>query len=339
MPMTARLGALPPLPPSRAHPTVREGRGGRPQDSSLRGFVARRGWRTTADRARRTGAASAAWVLGVVAVALVATVLLALRHRSTAQQQATAAQTDTTGQSGSPPVPDAIMRELANVPAAAWAQVPTGAATMPAFVGDSDMVGSKPVVLYVGAGYCPYCAAARWSMVTSLARFGTFSGLTLGSSSSVDVFPSTPTLSFHGSHYTSDYVVLQAVELAGNVRLANGRYNSLETPTPEQVALLRKYDAPPYVPEASTGGIPFILVGGRYMWSGSPFSPQLLAGRTQEAIAATLADASGVAAQAILANGNVLTAAICAVDGGQPAEVCSDPVIRRAMQALPTRKP
>ncbi len=301
--------------------------------------MARRGWRTATDRTRRTGAASAAWVLGVVAVALVATVVLALRHRSAAQQQVAAAQTDTTEQSGSPPVPDAIMRQLADVPAAAWARVPTGAATMPAFVGDSDTVDGKPVVLYVGAGYCPYCAAARWSMVTSLARFGTFSGLALASSSSVDVFPSTPTLSFYGSHFASDYVVLQTVELAGNVRLANGRYNSLETPTPEQVALVRKYDAPPYVPEGATGGIPFILVGGRYMWAGSPFSPQLLAGQTQEAIAAGLADATSLAAQAILANGNVLTAAICAVDGGEPTDVCSDPVIRRAMEALPTRTP
>ena len=36
----------------------------------------------------------------------------------------------------------------------------------------------KPLVLYVGAEYCPYCAAERCAMVQALSRFGTFSNLT-----------------------------------------------------------------------------------------------------------------------------------------------------------------
>ena len=35
----------------------------------------------------------------------------------------------------------------------------------------------KPEVLYLGAEYCPYCGAERWSMIVALSRFGTFSGL------------------------------------------------------------------------------------------------------------------------------------------------------------------
>ena len=37
--------------------------------------------------------------------------------------------------------------------------------------------GGKPEVLYMGAEYCPFCAAERWAMVVALSRFGTFSGL------------------------------------------------------------------------------------------------------------------------------------------------------------------
>ena len=37
--------------------------------------------------------------------------------------------------------------------------------------------GGKPELLYIGAEYCPYCAANRWAMIVALSRFGTFSGL------------------------------------------------------------------------------------------------------------------------------------------------------------------
>src|SRR5260370_29484940 len=33
----------------------------------------------------------------------------------------------------------------------------------------------KPEFLYIGAEYCPFCAAQRWAMVVALSRFGTFS--------------------------------------------------------------------------------------------------------------------------------------------------------------------
>ena len=34
-----------------------------------------------------------------------------------------------------------------------------------------------PEILYMGAEYCPYCAAQRWSTIIALSRFGKFSGL------------------------------------------------------------------------------------------------------------------------------------------------------------------
>jgi Domain of unknown function (DUF929). len=53
----------------------------------------------------------------------------------------------------------------------------------------------KPEVLYVGADYCPYCAAQRYIVLAALSRFGTFSNVAplISSESSI------PTFTFHGS--------------------------------------------------------------------------------------------------------------------------------------------
>ncbi len=269
----------------------------------------------------------------VVAVALVATITAALSHRSSARRPVASAVAPV-------PVPAAVMANLASIPAAVWERASTTGATRPVFVGDADTAAAaKPVVLYMGSLYCPYCAAARWSVITALARFGTFSGLTYSASSSVDVYPSTPTFSFHGGSYSSPYVDFQPVEMEGAEPGPDGRYPPLETPTQEQESLIRQYDGPPYVDKASAGGIPFMLVGGRYMWSGSPFSPAVLADRTQAEIAATLPAGSGDAANAILVNANQITATICAVDGNRPADVCSSAAIRQAIKALPDKAP
>ncbi len=281
----------------------------------------------------RKGSGWLGWVLVAVAMAVVGTVALAVSHRRAARQEAQAVPLERA------PVSGAIMRDFESISSAAWEHAGTTGAKTPIFVGGSNVAGGKPVVLYIGAGYCPYCAAARWSVIASLSRFGTFSGLSLDRSSAVDVYPSTPTFSFHGSRYTSPYIELQTVELESNVLELDGRYQPLDTPTPAQDSLIRTYDQPPYVPAQDRGAIPFILVGGRYMWSGSPYSPGLLGHGDQAAIAATLPAGSGAAAQAILANGNEITAAVCAVDGGQPTDVCSEPVIRQAIEALPHKGP
>ena len=76
----------------------------------------------------------------------------------------------------------------------------------------------KPEVLFIGAEYCPFCAAQRWAMVNASSRFGTFSGLTTTHSSSTDTDPNTPTLTFYGSTFTSKYIALTTVEIEHNYR-------------------------------------------------------------------------------------------------------------------------
>jgi len=193
----------------------------------------------------------------------------------------------------------------------------------------------KPQVLYIGAEYCPYCAAERWATVVALSRFGTFSGLGLTTSSATDVFPSTPTLTFHGSAYSSDVLAFVGVETNTNQLTASGTgYEPLDALTPEQQQLLQTFDAPPYTSQA--GSIPFTLIGNRFVISGSSFPPDVLQGKSWQQIASALSDPSSPIAQQVLAAANMLTAAICDLTGGQPSNVCTAPGVTAAASTLPS---
>ena len=72
----------------------------------------------------------------------------------------------------------------------------TGQSYFATVTGTPPTSGGKPEVLYLGAMYCPFCAAQRWAMVNALSRFGTFSGLKTTHSSSTDSYPNTPTWTY-----------------------------------------------------------------------------------------------------------------------------------------------
>ena len=142
----------------------------------------------------------------------------------------------------------------------------------------------KPEVLYMGAEYCPYCATERWAMVIALSRFGTFSGLKTTHSSSTDVYPNTQTFSFHGATYQSRWIAFTGVEMQSNQRQGDG-YATLDTPTGAQQQILNTYDRAPYVGTgaSSSGGIPFIDFGGKFLVSGATYDPSVLQGQTADA--------------------------------------------------------
>ena len=139
----------------------------------------------------------------------------------------------------------------------------------------------KPLITYIGAEYCPFCAAERWSLAVALSRFGTFSNLSGTHSSDSDEFPDTQTLSFYGSSYSSPYIDFQPVEEATNQPAGDG-YQTLQTPTAAQSALVAKYD--------TQGSIPFLDIANRYVITGSSFSPQVLQGLSRSQIAADLSE-------------------------------------------------
>jgi hypothetical protein len=218
----------------------------------------------------------------------------------------------------------AVEQAVQSIPAATIAKAGDGGqGPLPRIPGPSAIIKAdgKPLFFYEGGEFCPYCAAERWAMVNALGRFGTLTGLGLTSSSSSDVYPNTPTFTFHGSSYTSDAVSLQAVEALDR------DHNPLEQLTASQQALVNKYNMPPYV-AAPGGGIPFVLIAGRYLLVGSQYSPQIFAGKTHSQIATAMADPSTPESKSILGAANWLTAAICDVTAGKPATACDTPVIK-----------
>jgi hypothetical protein len=197
----------------------------------------------------------------------------------------------------------------------------------------------KPQFLYIGADYCPFCAAQRWAIVVALSHFGTFSKLYQTTSSSVDVYPDTSTFTFSpslygGSLYSSSYIDFVAVETQGNQQDASGNYPVLQTPTTEQQQLLTTYDAPPYTTQA--GSIPFVDIANQYIAVGlsQGFSPQDLQGLQWQDIATSLADSSSTVAKGIIGTSNYMTAGICMVTHRQPANVCSTDTIQKIEQSL-----
>jgi thiol-disulfide isomerase/thioredoxin len=177
-----------------------------------------------------------------------------------------------------------------------------------------------PEVFYFGAEYCPYCAAERWPLIIALSRIGTFTGLKTTTSSSTDVYPNTPTFTFHNATYTSQYVDFQSVETTDRDR------NPLQSPTAAQQALVDKYD--------TSGSIPFIDFGNHYASSGAMYLPDVLSGMSWQAVADSLAQPDTAQAKAILGSANLITAAICKLTADQPATVCSSTPVQAIEKSL-----
>jgi thiol-disulfide isomerase/thioredoxin len=206
---------------------------------------------------------------------------------------------------------DLVIATITSMPASELEQVGLGSATNsivsisgPALTASDG----RPEVFYMGAEFCPYCAAERWAMVIALSRFGKFSGIQTTTSSSTDVYPNTPTFTFRNAAFTSQYIDFVTVETYDRDS------KPLQSPSAEQSALVSKY---------GTGHIPFIDFGNRYAVSGATYIPDILAGMTWQQVADALQQPGSAQAKAILGSANLITAAICKLTSQQPAAVCS----------------
>jgi hypothetical protein len=208
--------------------------------------------------------------------------------------------------------PPALVTTVTSVPAEDVSKViPTSSD-----VGDLKAISDTPLsanglpeVLFVGAEFCPYCAAERWGIVQALSRFGTFTNLSVVKSSSTDVYPNTPTFSFYGSNYSSKYLAFVPVE---NEDRAG---KPLQTLTAAQQSLFSKY----------AQGYPFLDIANKYVDITPPFPSSDLDGMTWQDIADQLATPSSKVAKDILGEANTITAGICSATGNEPATVCSTP--------------
>ncbi len=217
-----------------------------------------------------------------------------------------------------------------NVPEATLDSVGSPSSVVaPSRTGDSGAVArgsdGKPLITYVGAEYCPYCAAERWAIAVALSRFGTFTSLSATHSASNDVYPDTQTLSFYGSQFSSAYVDFAPVEEATN-QAVNGSYAALQQPSAQQSILVARYDP--------QGSIPFLDIANKYVVVGASYSPQVLAGLSQAQIAAQLGNPNSPVAQAIDGAANQITAAIVLVTGQQPSGVAGSPAIASIAKSL-----
>jgi hypothetical protein len=221
-----------------------------------------------------------------------------------------------------------IAKQVTGVPLARALSVGGGIATpFKQIQGPFLRADKKPLLLYVGANFCSYCAAERWAIVNALSRFGTFAHLGLTSSTTDDSFPATPSFSFHGSSYTSRFITLQAVELSGNVRDVTGNFPRLASVTKTQQNIAASLDRPPYAPER--GSIPFIVIAGRFVLFSSQYQPSALQGLDASQVAKALGNLSSPPAQGILGAANWLTASLCEVTGGKPAAACTPKAIKK----------
>jgi uncharacterized protein DUF929 len=251
-----------------------------------------------------------AWVAPgavVVAIALVVAAFFVVRWYTTPVPPKAPSQ-DTTA---------VVVSQITGLPASEFNAVGQGTANnLIKPVKGTALTGAtgKPEVLYIGAEFCPYCAAERWALIVALGRFGTFSGLQTTTSSSSDIYPNTPTFTFRGATYASDYIDFRAVETSDRDQ------QPLQTPSASEQQLWSKYD--------SSGTIPFVDFGNHYALSSATYSPDLLGGASWQAIASELQDQNSTQAKAIVGSANLITAAICKMTSDKPASVCSSPAVQ-----------
>jgi DNA-directed RNA polymerase specialized sigma24 family protein len=267
--------------------------------------------RHDATRPRRSRAA--AWVVGGIAIVLVL-LLVAVAIGTGSGPGASAGQAGAAIGGTKPSDPAAVQRALEAVPSSVYATV--GSGSVPMHITQTGYpalgVGNQPEVLFVGDEWCPFCAAERWPLALALSRFGRLGHLQVIASATDDVYPGTASVGFHGATYDSRWITFVGREVQGPDR------QPLDVLTPLEQSLLT----------SSGGSVPFIDIGGRWVSRGDAVSPALLAGKSALDIAKAIADPSSPISQAVVAEANQLTAAICEVTQQQPASVCATPVIQ-----------
>ena len=265
----------------------------------------------------------------VVLAIVVAFVAIGLNHNNKPSGGSASSTTGTV-------LPASVHKDITTVPASALDKV--GVGSVPSFMAASEggqpPIGAisdkaltsngKPEMLYIGAEYCPYCAAMRWSMAVALSRFGAFTTPLRGiHSSSTDTDPNTPTLTFYQSSYSSPYLTFTPVE---NETISK---TPLQNTTAAQQALWQKYDS-----SASGVGYPFISFGNKYVIKTPTYDPGVLAGMSWAQVATALHNPNSPVAQGALGTANLITAAICKMTNGQPGSVCTAPGVVTASKSL-----
>ena len=254
-----------------------------------------------------------------------------------------------TGSSGYSATNPAMVAQLTTIPESVFDTVgvnssvvqvsaPITLKNQPALTGTTAGGAVVPEILYIGAEYCPFCAAQRWATIIAMSRFGTWSGLGNMTSAAKDSYPNTPTFTFVRAVYKSKYLTFKSVEEYTNqIDAAGNNYVSLQNPTAAEQKLILKYDTAKYIPgltSASGNPIPFMTFDNKFLVSGASYSPDTLTGLTRSAIATGLSDPTSPVTDAIIASANYQTAAICSLTKDQPSNVCASSGVKAAAKVM-----
>jgi len=195
------------------------------------------------------------------------------------------------------------------------------------------ILSGKPGAVYIGADYCPSCAAERWALIAAFAKFGTFTALEETTSSPWDGTPYA-TFSFNRATYSSTLVAFEPVEYEGNDTHGPGTRTVTHALTSVQSGLWATYSG-----KFSGGreGFPFVDIGNRVLAMGHSYDPSVLTGLTQREVADKLSDPADPVTRAIVGSANFLVAGICSLTGKQPTTVCSATAVAAAAQSMGLR--
>ena len=80
--------------------------------------------------------------------------------------------------------------------------------------------------------------------------------------------------------------------------------------------------------KASALAIPFIDFANQYLISGASYDVGVLGGKTHDEIASAMSDANSDISKGAVGTANGITAAICVVTGGKPANVCDNTAVK-----------
>jgi len=174
---------------------------------------------------------------------------------------------------------------------------------------DTMRRGGKLFVFFMGAEYCPYCAAERWAIVRSLQKFGQWDGLKQTISAARDEpFLNLPTYDFTKATYTSPHIEFVAREIQDR------EFKPLDKILKTEEKLLRKFN-----PKKE---IPFLLIAGRFAQIGSGFTPKIFIGHTFRQTETELKKVESEIRKTIDEEANIISALLCA--SGLPPELCKE---------------
>ena len=226
----------------------------------------------------------------------------------------TPSATSSTSPAAGIPVAASITNRLTSVPLKTLAAASVGDLTAPASISDPPLTAAgKPDLLYIGAEFCPVCAAERWPLYVALSKFGSFSPQP-GQIHSAVADDDIATVTFYKTAFSSPYFTFTPVETTTN-QPSDGYYVALQKPTTAQQTLWQAH---------TNQSFPWLDFGGKQQLNSAQYDPTVLEGRSFQSIAGDVGNNSTVVGADVDASAAVLIRTICnTLTGGKPADVCS----------------